>query len=69
MFKRKKADEQVFPPEAIPATSAGEETAMDLRTTTYPQDGDDKPLVQGHSKTTVYRQSLLWSRRTYDTIN
>ena len=68
MFKRRKADEQVLPPEA-PAPAAADETTVDLRTTTYPQDDGDKPAVQGHSRTTVYRQSLLWSRRTYDTIN
>jgi hypothetical protein len=68
MFKRRKAEEQVLPSEAVPPPAA-EESTIDVRTTTYPQDGGDKPAVQGHSRTTVYRQSLLWSRRTYDTIN
>jgi len=67
MFKKKQQVEEVLP--EAPATDAVEETVVDTRTTTYPQDGGDKPAVQGHSKTTVYRQSLLWSRRTYDTIN
>ena len=68
MFKRKKGEEQVLSSDAVPAPAA-EETTIDTRTTTYPQDDGDTPAAQGHSKTTVYRQSLLWSRRTYDTIN
>jgi hypothetical protein len=68
MFKRKQQVEEVLP--ETPATApAAEETTIDVRTTTYPQDDGEKPAAQGHSRTTVYRQSLLWSRRTYDTIN
>jgi hypothetical protein len=69
MFKRKQQVEEVVPGAAPATEPAAEETTIDVRTTTYPQDDGEKPAVQGHSRTTVYRQSLLWSRRTYDTIN
>ena len=70
MFKRKKQhdEEGMFPSEADPeGESVPAET--DLRTTCYPQDDGSTPHVAGQSRTTVYRQSLPYSRRTYDTIN
>jgi hypothetical protein len=71
MFKRKKehAEEQMFPSEADPATESAPAETDDLRTTCYPQDDGGTPTIAGHSRTTVYRQSLPYSRRTYDTIN
>jgi hypothetical protein len=69
MFKRKKLEvyEEAFPSEADPAAPSAPEEP-DLRTTCYPQD-TSAPPAGAHSRTTVYRQSLAWNRRGYDTIN
>ena len=72
MFKRRKlqADEQAFlSEEALATPSEDPEETVDLRTTCYPQATDASPAAAGLPRTTVYRQSLAWSRRGYDHIN
>lgn len=63
--KKLKAEQQEGPS----LESALAAKISELRTTCYPQDEGESPPIVGQPKTTTYRQSLMWSRRGYDTIN